>query len=154
MPGKANVTNLAGFLRGHDGFVCSARSKILIRICHANVFMELNEVDMVRLKAPQRLINLLSSRCTRASVVFSHDKGSAAVTISKRLAHANLTAAIMVIPGVIKERNPPIERRPNNANAFIFIGHPDMVAAEAYCGDALSGRSEIAIHYSIACFSI
>src|SRR5438105_5430883 len=150
MPGKANVTNLAGFLRGHDGFVCSAGSKILIRVRHADVFVELNEVDMVRLKAPQRLINLLSSGCTRASVVFSHDKGSAAVTISKRLAHANLTAAIMVIPGVIKERNPPIERRPNNANACIFIGHPDMEAAAAYGGNELSRGYEIPIAHCIA----
>src|SRR5690242_21837617 len=116
MPGKAHVTDLAGFLCRHDSFVCSARSKILVRVCHANVFVELNEVDVIRLKAPQRLINLLSSGRARASVIFGHNKRSAAITISKRFTHPNLTLASVVVPGVVEERDTAIESCPNNEN--------------------------------------
>src|SRR5947207_12213243 len=45
MPGEAYVTNLAGFLGGHDGLVGTARREIAIRVLHPDVFVELNQVD-------------------------------------------------------------------------------------------------------------
>src|SRR5260370_6709023 len=53
MAGEADVTDLAGFLRSHHGFVCAAGREVSVGIFHPEMLVELNEVDDLHLHAPQ-----------------------------------------------------------------------------------------------------
>src|SRR5450755_4257216 len=96
--GEPDVTNLARLFGSHHSFVCSTGTEVPVWICHPDIFVELNEVDVIGLQTPQRFIDLLSGGRAGAPVVFGHQEGPAAIAVLKRLSHADLAVTIMVIP--------------------------------------------------------
>src|SRR6266404_583889 len=77
---KSDVTDLACLFRFQHRFKGPARSKEAIRVLHADIFMKLNEVDVVRLKPLQRFVDLHGSRLFRAAVELCHQECLLAVT--------------------------------------------------------------------------
>ena len=82
--------------------------------------MELEEIDPVGLQSLQRFIDLVRSRLPVAAIDLGHQEDAIAVPAAECLAHAYLAQPVVVIPAVVKERDPVFDRGADNAYALRF----------------------------------
>src|ERR1019366_381954 len=101
--GKADKTNLAFLFGFEHGLHGSAFSKNAIGIGIANHFMELEQVNSIRLQPPQRFIELCYGGSFGSAIDLGHQKGLLAITIAQRLAHANFALSAVVVPAVVEK---------------------------------------------------
>src|SRR5580692_788784 len=144
--GESDVTDLACLLRVQNSFQCSSGSKNTVRVGVANYLVELEEIDSVSLKAPQRVVDLIGSSGLGASVDLGHEESLLAVTIAQRVAHADFTLTAIVIPAVVEKIDALIETGANDANAFLGIClFAKMIAPKANERDFLSAAAQRSI---------
>src|ERR1700737_1919978 len=101
--GESDEADLPRFLRLECRFHCPARCKNAFRIVHSNNFVELQEVDVIGLESAERFFNLARSRFLVAPVDFGHQERSLAIAVVERLAHADFTLPVVVVPAVIEK---------------------------------------------------
>src|SRR6266700_681001 len=147
---EADEADLARLLRLQDGLHPSAFRKNTIRVGVANHFVELEKIDPVSLKAAQRLIDLTRSGGFGAPVDLGHEKGFLAITVTQRVAHADFTLAVIVVPAVVEKIDSLIEARADDANAFLGSRlTAKMIAAEPNERDFFFGAAQCSIGYAI-----
>src|SRR5579884_304905 len=126
--GESDVANFSCLLRFHSSFHPAARCEDPLRIIHANDFVELQQIDVIGLKAAKRFVDLIAGRFRVAAIDFRHEESFLAITIAQSLAHANLALSTVVIPAVVEEVDTFIESHSNEADAFaLVLLIPDMV---------------------------
>jgi hypothetical protein len=81
MAGEADMPYFPGFLGGHHGLEGAIRCEKAIWIFHADIFMVLNQINVISLKTPQGFIDLLGSRFPSAAIEFCHEKYLVAVSV-------------------------------------------------------------------------
>lgn len=141
--GEANVAGSSRPPRFEQCLCSTLFIEETIRIFEANHFVKLQEIDVIDLEPTQRFIDLFGRRFSSPSVKFRHQEHTIAIAIGQCFAHANLTVAIIVIPAVVHERQPAIDRRPHDPNAFLFVLNlADMRTAQAEDGNPFAGFSE------------
>src|ERR1700690_213608 len=123
---KTTLACLFGFEYGLHG---SAFSKNAIRVGIANHFMELEQVNSIRLQPPQRFIELGYGGRFGSAIDLGHQKGLLAITIAQRLAHANFAVSAVVIPAVVEKIDAFVNPRPNNADALFDVALSGKVVA-------------------------
>jgi len=57
---------------------------------------------LLGLEPPQRFINLRGRGLLGLAVNFGHEEGFVAVAVAQRLAHADFTVAVVVVPAVCR----------------------------------------------------
>ena len=87
----------------------------------ANHFMELEQIDLIRLQPSQGFIELCRSSGFVPAVDLGHQEGFLAIAIAQGFAHSNFALSTVVVPAVIEEVDPFIDSRANNANALFGI---------------------------------
>ncbi len=102
---------------------------------------------MIGLEPLQGLIDLLSSRFPGPAIELGHQERLVAVTIPKRVAHANLALATIVVPGVVHETQAVIDGLADQTNGLIVgkLRLADVIAAHAQAGDLLAGPAQCAL---------
>src|SRR6185437_7823182 len=102
-----------------------------VGIFQPDIFVILNQIDTVRLKAFQRLIDLARRSLFGTAIEFGHQERLPAIAIAKRLPHADLALAVVVVPAVVEEIHAAVESRANNTDAFLrVLRTADVMAAE------------------------
>src|SRR5689334_3350627 len=81
-----------------------------MRILEANDFMVLHQVDAVRLKSSETLVELPRRFLLRSAVDLGHQERARAIAIAERPAHAPLALAVVVVPAVVQKGDPAIDR--------------------------------------------
>src|SRR5262249_33274976 len=95
-----------------------------------------------------RLVDLPDRAVARAAIDLRHQEDLRAIAVAQRLAHAQLAAAVVVVPAVVHEGDAVIDRMPDDADALGLIGRPtDVVAAETDERDLLARRAERPIQH-------
>src|SRR6266403_1182737 len=144
--GETNEADLAGFLRFEDDFHAATGCEDALRVGHSNDFVELEKIDVVGLEAAERFIELRGGGLPGLAVDFGHEEGLLAIAVAQRLAHADFTVAVVVVPAVVEEVDAAIERGADDADALLFVGlDTEMPAAEADDRDAFAAAAELAI---------
>src|SRR5712671_4999826 len=150
---EANVANLAGLLRVEHCFHRSALGKNAVRIVVANYFVELQKIDVIGLKAAQRLADLARSRSFRAPVDLGHEKCFLPIAVAQRVAHAYFAIAAIVVPAVVEKINSFIQPAADNSYTFLGIRLlAKMIATEADDRDFLTGAAQRSIGNTISGF--
>src|SRR5580704_18660107 len=150
---EADEANLARFLRLQDGLHPSAFGKNPIRVGVADHFVKLEQIDPVRLKTSQRLVDLTRGCGLGASIDLGHEKSLLPVAVAQRVAHADFAFAAVVVPAVVEEIDSFIETRADDANAFLRIRLvPKMVATEPDERNSFSTAAQTSIRYAIPGF--
>src|SRR5271169_1874789 len=101
--GEADITDLARLLRLQDDLHRSAFGKNAVRVGIANHFMELEQIDSIRLKPSQGFIELCRSSGFVSAVDLGHQECFLAIAIAQGFAHSNFTLSTVVVPAVIEE---------------------------------------------------
>ena len=91
--------------------------------------MVLQQVDHVGLQALEGLIDLPGGLLLGAAVDFGHEKYPVAIAVFQSLAHADLTAAIVVIPAVVHEVDAGIDGGADNPDTVFLVLLPANVVA-------------------------
>src|SRR5262249_42260271 len=114
-------------------FHATAGGKNSIRIVVTNDLVKLHQVNVIRLKSSQRLINLLFCRFFASAVDLRHEESLLPITIQQCFTHADLALAIVVVPTVIEEVNTGVEGSTDNLNALFLVRlTPDVISAKSY----------------------
>src|SRR5207237_5949886 len=112
----------------------AAGGKDPIRVFHADDFVKLHEIDMVGLQPLQGFVYLPRCGCFGPAINLGHEKDLLAVTVEQRFAHADFTAAVVVVPGVVHEVYPAIDGGADDAEALLLVFWlSDMITAKADC---------------------
>src|SRR5205814_5548167 len=93
--------------------------------------MKLHQVDAISLESLQGFIDLFGGGIFCAAIDLGHEENLVSVAIAQRFAHADFTAAIMIIPAIIEEGNSAIYRSVNDTDAFVLRRHANVVTAQA-----------------------
>src|SRR5216684_8074391 len=93
----------------------------------------LNQVDAVGLQTLQRFVELPRGFGFRAAVDLRHQERLPPVAVAKRLAHADLAGAFVVVPAVVEEVDAAVDRAADDSKAEVFGDgfQTDVPAAEA-----------------------
>src|SRR5689334_472727 len=126
MPGESDVPDLARLLCRGKCFERSAGSKEAIRIVEPDVLVILNEIDMIRLEALQRLIDLLRRCFFGTPIELRHEERFLPVTVPQSLTHAHFAFPVRIVPAVIKEGDAAVERGSYDTNRLILAGSRQM----------------------------
>jgi len=151
MPREADVAELASFFRFQSRFEGPVGTENAVGVSGANDFMELEEVDRVRLQSAERFVNLPCSHILHLAVNLGHQENSLPVTIPQGLTHAHFAFAVVIVPTIIEKIDALIDGGSNDANAlpFVFLG-ADMVTAQAHKRHLLATASQRAVRH-LAC---
>ncbi len=146
MAGEADVADFSGLLGGEDGFERAVGSEETVGVFETDVFVELDEVDVIGLKTLEGFIDLDGGGGFGAAVEFGHEERFGAVAVAKGPAHADLGFTAVVIPAIVEEIHATVEGGADDGDADGgVLGAADVVAAEADGGDALAGFAERAV---------
>ena len=107
-------------------------------------FMNLPKIKMVGLQTPQRLFELPHGHLLVAAVGadLRHQEHTVA-SPAQRLAHPLLAAMIVVLPGIVHERDAGINRFVKDPRRLgERTGHPQGEPAQTHDGDSFSGAAE------------
>src|SRR5271154_2341000 len=115
---EADKTNLACLFGFQYSLQRSACSKNAIRIGIANNFMELKQVNSIRLQPPQRFIELRYGGSFGSAIDLGHQKGLLAITIAQGLSHANFTLSAVVVPAVVEKVDAFVDSGADNTDAL------------------------------------
>src|SRR6266481_2599757 len=143
MPCEADVADLASLLCGQHRLDCPAGSKDAIRIFKTNNLVKLHQVHVVGLQTKQRLVNLFGRGLLRPSVDFGHQEGLLSVAVTESFAHANLAAAVVIIPAVVHEGDATVDSRTNDSYSILIIfGATNVIPAQTEGGDLFTGFAQ------------
>ena len=145
MAGEADETDFAALLRFADSFHTAARSEDAVGVVHADVFMELEKIEVVGLEAAEGFVELLCGGFFGSAVDFGHEKGTLAVTVAQSFAHADFGVAIVVVPAVVEEIDAAVKRGANDTDGVLLTGIAEVIAAEPDGGHSDAGAPEGAI---------
>jgi len=98
----------------------------VLRVGHANQFVELQQIDGICLEALEGFIKLFSGGLPGAPIDFGHEENLLAVAVSQGLAHADFAFAAIVIPRIVHEVNTVVDGSMNNADALLLIGPAEV----------------------------
>jgi hypothetical protein len=141
----ANFARLPCFLNSFDGPTGSEDS---IWIVEANNLMELQEINHIRLQAPQRLLNLSGSGVLIPAIDLCRQENLLSITIAECLAHPVLADTSVVIPAVIHQSDTAIDCRAKQTDALIgVLLFPKVIAAYADCRNTFTGAAKFAINH-------
>jgi hypothetical protein len=125
-----------------------ARRKGTVRILQPDILVKLHRVDMVRLQPPQRLVDLSRRRFLGATVELRHQEDLFPVSVPERLAQDHFALSAVVVPAVIYERNPVVDRGAHDADTIVLVGGRAYVGAFQPDGRNLDTRlAECAIDH-------
>ncbi len=142
--GEADEADLAGLPRFQDGFQRTALGEDAVRVLHPQDFVELDQVQVVRLEPRQRLVELTGRRGFGTAVELGHQEHFPPVAaLRQRLAHADLAVAVVVVPAVVQKVDAPVHARVDELDPLgVAVGAADVEAAHADERDLLAGPSE------------
>src|SRR5208282_3030316 len=130
---EADKTNLACLFGFQYGLHRTAFSKNAIRIRIANHFMELEQVNSIRLQPPQRFIELVYGCRFGSAIDLGHQKSLLTITMPQRIAHANFALSPVVIPAVVEKIDAFVNSGPDNADALRDVAlSGKVVTAKSY----------------------
>ncbi len=145
---KTCVSDLAGFLCLLESFDSTALGEAAICILHAQVLVDLHQIDVVRLQPLKRFVNLCGGGLPCTSVDLGHQKHFGTVAIAQGLAHPYFALTVMVIPAVIHEGDAEIDGRANQVDAVLLFFHePNVVATHAQRAYPFSGTPECPVEH-------
>src|SRR5207249_9835026 len=121
VPRESDVADLTGLLGLEHGLLRTALSEDPVRVLQADDLMVLHQINMIGLQALERFVDLLGSSLLRAAVDLGHEENFVPVTVAQGLAHADLAAAVMVVPGIIHKGDALIDRTPDDANSLPLV---------------------------------
>jgi hypothetical protein len=110
----------------------------------------LKQIDAIGLEALEGHVNLTRGQILSSRIDLGHQKHFIAIAAPReRVPHANLTAALVVIPGIVHEGDAAVNSRMNKAYAFAFRHRcfGNMRAAEPDRGDCFAGLPQFAIEH-------
>jgi hypothetical protein len=90
MAGETDEAKLAGFFGVEKCFEGAARCKETVGIFHADHFVELEQIDMIGLKAPQGFVDLLRGRLFGTAIHFGHEKYFLTIAVAQGFTHFGL----------------------------------------------------------------
>src|SRR6266478_2210661 len=98
--------------------------------------MELQQVNPVRLKPAQGLINLLCRSVFGAAVALGHQEHLLPVAVPQRFAHPAFARAVVRVPAVVQKVDPVVDGGANDADTLLLVGLlAEVIAAQAHaCG--------------------
>src|SRR5688572_2005228 len=114
-----------------------------VRVLVPDDLVMLHEVDAVGLEPPERLVELPFGGARRAAVDLRHEERALPVACAQRLAHAPLARAVIVVPGVVHERDAGIDGctdDPGGQPCVAFLGS-EVGTADTDAGDPLAGST-------------
>lgn len=119
--------------------------KNALRVGQANQFMELQQIDGVRLEALEGLIKcLVAASPVRPSILVIR-KTLLAVAVSQGLAHADFACAAVVIPRIVHEVNAVVDGGADDAEALRLIRPAEVITAQTNDGDLLTRAAQLAV---------
>src|SRR5258708_30118961 len=138
---KANLARLLGF---KDGLHGSAVGENAVRVGVANHIVKLEEIDPVGLKAAQGLVDFARGGGLMATIDFGHEKSFLAITVTKRVAHADFALATVIVPAVIEKIDSVIDCGTNDANPLRLLEFrfAKMKSSEPHHGNLFSRAAE------------
>jgi len=149
--GKSDVSDLAGLFRIRHRLHGSSRGENAVRIARPDDLVELHQVHIRRLQPFQGFIDLPSRRCLVPPIDLGHEKRLVPVPVLQSFAHADLTRPVVIIPTVIHEIDPAIQRRTDDLDA---VGLKELSAnmrpAQANVGHLLTSGSKRAVGNAIS----
>src|SRR5207302_10893763 len=84
--------------------------------------MELQQVNPVRLKPAQGLINLLCRSVFGAAVDLGHQEHLLPVAVPQRFAHPAFARAVVIVPAVVQKVDPVVDGGANDADTLLLVG--------------------------------
>ena len=112
---------LPGLLRFQHRLQGAALGEEAIGVLHADVLVELDQVDVIGLQPLERFVDLLGRRLLRAAVELGHEEDLLPIAVAKGLAHADFALALVVVPGVIQEGDAPVHAGADQPDALLLI---------------------------------
>src|SRR2546422_5382550 len=110
--------------------------------------MELQQINPVRLKPAQGLINLLCRSVFGAAVDLGHQEHLLPVAVPQRFAQPAFARAVVIVPAVVHKVDPVVDGGANDADTLLLVGLlAEVIAAQAHHGDLLSSASHGAVRY-------
>src|SRR5439155_60064 len=101
--------------------------------------MELHQVDAIRLQPLQRFVDLPGGGLPGPAVDLRHEEDSLAIAVTQRPPHADFAGAAIIIPAVVHEGEPPIDRAADNRYTLRFVSlFADVIPTQADGRDFLS----------------
>jgi len=148
--GEADVADFARLLGRHNGFVRAALSEVAVGIFEPDVFVKLDEINDIDLKAAEGFIDVPGGSLARTAIELGHQKDAFAVTIAERLAHEDFALAGVIVAGVIEEGEAAIYSASDDADALVLVlRYTDMEATEPDGGHLFAGRAELAVDHTV-----
>ena len=115
--GEPDVAHLAGLPRLQCGLE-AALVEHPVRIVVVDHFVELPEVDAIRPETPQAVVEALHRPRVVALAVLRHEKDLVAAAVGERASHDFFGAAVVIVPAVVEEREPFIDRGVHDADCL------------------------------------
>ena len=153
MTGESDVANLTGFPGCQKRFLGAALGKNAIGIVEADDFMMLYQVDVIRLEAFKRRVELRRCGLFGTTVDLCHQKYFLTIAIFQGLPHSHFALAFVVVPAVIHKRDATVDGSSHQANAFVLseVVLRDVKSTHSDRRNCLSSASERAVkHVSLA----
>ena len=148
VPGKTDVTNLAGLLRLQHRLHRPALGENPVRDLPGVRFHGTAADQSSPSAAAAGFLDLLRRQRLRATVNLGHQKNLLAITVAQRLAHALLARAAVVIPAVVHERDAAVHRRPDQLDALLLVAlDADVITAQADGRNLLAGPPQRPVNH-------
>src|SRR6266404_2850612 len=149
--GESDIPQLAGLASFDQGGVGAVFSKDAVWIFKANNLVMLDQIDAIDLQTFERFIQLFHRFLLGAAVDLGHHKCPGTIAVAKRLAHASLTGALIIIPAVIQKVDAAIDGRAHNANRQLLIDvtQSKVPAAHAKRRDFLARAAQSSINHLV-----
>jgi len=96
--------------------------------------MELQQVNPVRLKPVQGLINLLCRSVFGAAVDLGHQEHLLTVAVPQRFAHPAFARAVDIVPAVVHKVDPIVDGGAHDADTLLLVGLLAEVIADSRPG--------------------
>ena len=147
VPGEADVADLARRARFDQRRVRALGVEDPVRIVEANYFVVLHEVNAVGLQAPQRFVELSRRFLSGPAVDLRHQEDLVAVAVAECLPRSDLAGAAVVVPGVVHEVDPAVDRGPNDTETQLraYGWETEVPASEPDSRYSFSGASKNAV---------
>ncbi len=131
--GESDEAHLPLLLRLRQRFDRAVRSEVQIRIVVVDHFVDLPQVEVIGLQPAQRVVQLLERDLFAAAVRadFRHHERAIALS-AQRASQALLAHPVVVLPRVVEEVDPVVERFRNDAPGLRLVHH----VAERRAADA------------------
>src|SRR5438445_3204307 len=130
MTGEANEVQLAGLARFQERLDGAARREAPFGVVIADHFVDLHQIDHLRLQPLERLLELLACGPGGAAVQLGHQECLLPIAVAQGVAHALFAAPAVVVPAVVEEVHPVIERTADDPDALLLARKPEVISAD------------------------